>query len=623
MQRALRLIPKALHYPQLRFQYRYKGMLTPFIALSAASHSFQRYFSSTSNMSTLDVDDSLAAAAAGLELAPQPLVGDATVESIQHPFSMHGRVVIKKLLATPKAFVGQEVTIGGWVKTARVQGKGTFTFLEMNDGSTPTNLQCIVASEVHDLAAISATGTCVILKGTVKDTPEGSKEPIEIKATEVVFVGPSDASTFPVAKTKLSLEYLRSIMHFRVRSNTIAAVTRIRNCLASATHRFFQENGFLYVNTPLITSSDCEGAGEMFQVTTMLTTAEELHKTPMPSDEDIARAEGAVEEMVAKVAAMKEAGEKAKKIKKANKDVESRRARVKDLKLRVAAEGGLPRTLEGEIDYSKDFFAKPAFLSVSGQLDAEVYACAMTSVYTFGPTFRAENSNTTRHLAEFWMVEPEIAFCDIDGDMSCAEAYVQYCCKAVLAECRDDMEFISKHFDATAIDRISLVAETPFRRLPYTEAIDILLAHIAEGKKKFEVDVEWGMDLGSEHERYLAEEVFKGPIIVYNYPKDIKAFYMRLNDDGKTVAAMDILVPKVGELVGGSQREERLEVLEQRLDEMDLDREAYSWYLDLRRYGTVPHSGFGLGFERLVLFTTGMDNIRDVIPFPRYPGHIL
>eukprot|EP00730_Choanoeca_flexa_P002786 TRINITY_DN11174_c0_g1_i3.p1 TRINITY_DN11174_c0_g1~~TRINITY_DN11174_c0_g1_i3.p1 ORF type:complete len:621 (+),score=216.29 TRINITY_DN11174_c0_g1_i3:163-1863(+) len=566
----------------------------------------------------------MASDASSIAASASAAVSDQTsLASIQHPFSMHGRVVIKKLLDAPKGFVGQEVTIGGWVKTGRVQGKGAFVFLEVNDGSTPTNLQCLVSSEVHDINALSATGTCVVLKGKVVDTPEDSKEAVEIKATEVIFVGPSDASSYPIAKTKLSLEYLRTMMHFRIRSNTIAAVTRIRNCLAGATHRFFQENGFMYVNTPLITSSDCEGAGEMFQVTTMLSTAEELHKTPMPSEEDIARAEGAVQEMVDKVAAMKEAGEKAKKIKKANKDVESRRARVKELKLRLASEGGLPRTLDGEIDYSKDFFAKPAFLSVSGQLEAEVYACAMTSVYTFGPTFRAENSNTTRHLAEFWMIEPEIAFCDIHGDMACAEAYVQYCCKAILQECRADMEFIAKHFDKTALERVELVSKTPFKRLPYTEAIDILLKHVEEGKKKFEVAVEWGMDLGSEHERYLAEEVFKGPIIVYDYPKDIKAFYMRLNDDGKTVAAMDILVPKVGELVGGSQREERLDVLEKRLAEMDLDQEAYSWYLDLRRYGTVPHSGFGLGFERLVLFTTGMENIRDVIPFPRYPGHIL
>lgn len=376
----------------------------------------------------------------------------------------------------------------------------------------------------------------------------------------------------------------------------------------------------MYVHAPLITSSDCEGAGEMFQVSTLLGNKQ-------ATQEDVDAEQKKESDLGSALRTLKDAKKEGKAEKKdidaAVQSLKRQKDATKKTKQRMDWVGGLPRTENGSIDYREDFFKQPAFLTVSGQMEAEVYACALTSVYTFGPTFRAEDSHTTRHLAEFWMIEPEIAFCDITGVMQCAEDYVRFCCRRVLERCPDDMDFINKRIDKTAKARLELVSTTPFVRLPYTEAVEILIQHVKDGKRKFDEEPVWGIDLGSEHERYLSEVVFKGPVIVYDYPAAIKSFYMRMNDDGKTCAAMDILVPKVGELVGGSQREERLDMLEKKIDEAGLDRETYKWYTDLRKYGTVPHSGFGLGFERLVLFTTGIENIRDVIPFPRYPGHIL
>lgn len=451
---------------------------------------------------------------------------------------------------------------------------------------------------------------------------------VELKATKIVHLGQTDAAAYPLAKKKQSMEFLREKAHLRPRTNTIGAVARIRNALAYATHKFFQERGFLYVHTPIITASDCEGAGEMFQVTTLLAEAEEAPTVAPPSPEQLAALRAQVE---AQGAAVKEA-KAAAAADKGNAELAatSKEAIATLLKLKedlVAAEaaartvGGIPRGEDGKIDYSQDFFGKKSYLTVSGQLNGEYYACALSNIYTFGPTFRAENSHTGRHLAEFWMIEPEMAFCALEDDMSCAEDYVRFCCQYLLKHCRADLEFMVAMIDNTAIERLEQVASTPFKRVSYTEAVEILEGVVRDGTKKFEYPVSWGIDLQSEHERYLTEEIFKQPIIVYNYPKDIKAFYMRLNDDGKTVAAMDVLVPRVGELIGGSQREERYDVLEKRIEETGMPLEAYAGYLDLRRYGSVPHSGFGLGFERLILFATGLENIRDVIPFPRWPGH--
>jgi len=387
-----------------------------------------------------------------------------------------------------------------------------------------------------------------------------AKQPVELLLKEpghsVTLFGGVDSAEYPMAKGKHSMEFLRSIGHLRPRAILIGSMARVRNALAHATHEFFRDRGFVYVHTPLITAADCEGAGEMFQVTTLLADAEK---------------------------------------------------------------SGLPMTPEKKVDYSKDFFGKPSFLTVSGQLSVENYCCALSSVYTFGPTFRAENSHTSRHLAEFWMIEPELAFADIFDDMECAEDYLKYCVTYAMKHNRADLDFFEKQVEKGLLARLENLVAAPFQRLTYTEAIDILKKE--EKKAKFNQAVEWGMDLGSEHERHLAEKIYKKPVILYNYPKDIKAFYMRLNEDGKTVAAMDVLVPAIGEVIGGSQREERLDVLDSRIKEMGLDPKDYWWYRDLRRYGTVPHSGFGLGFERLIMLTTGIENIRDVIPYPRYPGH--
>ncbi|GAB4852717.1 Asparagine--tRNA ligase, cytoplasmic 1 [Ancistrocladus abbreviatus] len=533
------------------------------------------------------------------------------------------RVPIVNILCRPdggSGLAGQTVTVGGWVKTGREQGKGTFAFLELNDGSCPANLQVIVDASVAALGQLVPTGTCVLVEGQLKVPPEGTRQQIELRVSKVIEVGSVDPAKYPLPKTRLTLEFLRDFVHLRPRTNTISAVARIRNALAYATHTFFQKHGFLYVHTPIITTSDCEGAGEMFQVTTLISDSErvekELQKNPPPSEAEVEAAKLVVKEKGEAVAQLKAAKASKEEISDAVAVLTQAKEDLSRLEERAKLKPGLPEK-DGKIDYSRDFFARQAFLTVSGQLQVESFACAVSSVYTFGPTFRAEHSHTSRHLAEFWMVEPEIAFADLEDDMNCAEAYVKFLCQWLLDNCLDDMEFMAKNFDKSCIDRLRMVASTPFERITYTKAVE-LLEKVED--KKFENKVEWGIDLASEHERYLTEVLFQKPVIVYNYPKGIKAFYMRLNDDEKTVSAMDVLVPKVGELIGGSQREERLEVIQKRITEMGLPLEPYDWYLDLRRYGTVKHCGFGLGFERMILFATGIDNIRDVIPFPRYPG---
>lgn len=446
----------------------------------------------------------------------------------------------------------QAVTIKGWVRTKREQKE--FSFIEVNDGSSMAGLQVVVNATVPGYAdAIKriSTGASVEIAGTLVESPAKGQR-VELTASSLQVFGEADPETYPLQKKRHSFEFLRDIAHLRARTNSLGAVFRVRNAAATAIHQFFQAQGFLWVHTPIISASDCEGAGEMFTVTGF-----DLNQVPLTADKK-------------------------------------------------------------SVDFSKDFFGKQSFLTVSGQLEAEIMAMAFSNVYTFGPTFRAENSNTSRHLAEFWMVEPEMAFCDLQGDMELAEAFLKYVFKYVLEQCPEDMEFFNQRIDHTVLATADNIINNEFARVTYTEAVSLL----EKADKTFEFPVEWGVDLQSEHERYLAEELFKKPTIVTDYPAKIKAFYMRLSDDEKTVAAMDVLAPKIGEIIGGSQREERLDVLERRLHEVGLDPAPYWWYLDLRRYGTVPHAGFGLGFERLVQFITGMGNIRDVIPFPRAPQEV-
>lgn len=452
---------------------------------------------------------------------------------------------IRQILDRSQA--GGEVTLNGWIRTVRHSKE--FSFVEINDGSTIKNIQCVADaklpnydSEIRHLQ----TGASVRVTGELIDSP-GKGQRFEVRVTALHVYG--HAEGFPLQKKGHTMEFLRSIAHLRARSNTFGAVLRVRNEISRAIHEFFQSRGFIYLHTPIITASDCEGAGEMFRVTSL---------------------------------------------------------KLEDL----------PKK-EGQIDYSQDFFGKPANLTVSGQLNAETVALALTDVYTFGPTFRAENSNTTRHLAEFWMVEPECAFFDLADDMQLAEDFLKHIFRNVLEHCPDDMDFFEQRIDKTVRTTLAHIVDSPFERMTYTKAISIL----EKSGKTFEFPVRWGADLQSEHERYLTEEHVKRPLILTDYPRDIKAFYMRQNDDGKTVAAMDVLVPKIGEIIGGSQREERLEVLQTRIREMKLPEENYWWYLDTRRFGTAPHAGFGLGLERTIQFATGMGNIRDVIPFPRTPGN--
>jgi asparaginyl-tRNA synthetase len=448
--------------------------------------------------------------------------------------------------------VNEAITVHGWIRTRR-DSKAGISFLAIHDGSCFDAIQAIVPNDLNnyqsDVLKLT-TGAAVKVTGTLVESP-GKGQSFEIQATDVEVLGfVDDPDTYPMAAKRHSIEFLREQAHLRARTNIGGAVTRVRNTLAQAVHRFLHSKGYFWISTPLITGSDCEGAGEMFRVSTL--------------------------------------------------DMEN-----------------LPRTEQGNIDYSEDFFGKETFLTVSGQLNVETYCCALSKVYTFGPTFRAENSNTSRHLAEFWMIEPEIAFADLSDAADLAEEMLRYVFKAVLEERADDMAFFQQRVDKTVIDRLNSVIDSEFVRMDYTDAITIL----QECGEKFENPVSWGVDLNSEHERYLAEKHVGGPVVLQNYPKDIKSFYMRLNDDGKTVAAMDVLAPGIGEIIGGSQREERLDVLDKRLAEMNLDPADYSWYRDLRRYGTVPHSGFGLGFERLVAYATGIQNVRDVIPFPRTPNN--
>jgi asparaginyl-tRNA synthetase len=458
------------------------------------------------------------------------------------------KIKIKEITPT---LVNKSITLCGWVRTIRNQK--TFAFIELNDGSTLSGIQVVVSQDVPSYEKIITqvtTGCSVRVEGILVASPEGHKQQFEVQAQNITIYGQCSAEDYPLQKKRHSFEFLRTIAHLRPRTNTQGAVLRVRNALSFATHQFFQSRGFLYVQTPIITTSDCEGAGAQFLVTTM--------------------------------------------------DVNK-----------------LPRHSDGTVDFAKDFFQKPAYLTVSGQLNAETLACAMSDVYTFGPTFRAENSNTSRHLAEFWMIEPEMAFANLQDDMECAESYLKYTIRYILEHCAEDLAFFDQFVEPGLLSRLRQVAEIPFAHLTYTEAVDILI----QSNKKFDFPVSWGCDLQSEHERYLAEEYCKKPVILTDYPKEIKAFYMKMNEDKKTVAAMDVLVPKIGELIGGSQREDQADILEHRIREFGLDPKDYSWYLQLRQYGSVPHAGFGAGFERLIQFATGMENIRDVIPFPRYPGH--
>ncbi|SHI44305.1 asparagine--tRNA ligase [Lutispora thermophila] len=456
-------------------------------------------------------------------------------------------VYVKSLYRDTDSYAGKTVSVAGWIRNIRVSK--SFGFIELNDGSFFKNVQIVFGEELEnfkDIAKLNISSSLYV-EGQLVLTPE-AKQPFEIKAEKIVIEGLSSPE-YPLQKKRHSMEYLRTIAHLRPRSNTFSAVFRVRSLAAYAIHKFFNERGFVYVHTPIITGSDAEGAGQMFRVTTL--------------------------------------------------DMENP-----------------PRTEDGKVDYREDFFGKSTNLTVSGQLEAEVYALAFRNVYTFGPTFRAENSNTPRHAAEFWMIEPEIAFADLEDNMKLAEDMMKYVINYVLENAPEEMAFFNQFIDNTLLDRLQNIVDSEFGRVTYTEAIELL----KKSGKEFEYPVEWGMDLQTEHERYLTEEIFKKPVFVINYPKEIKAFYMRLNDDNKTVAAMDLLVPGVGEIIGGSQREERYDVLEKKMEEFGLDKEDYWWYMELRKYGGTKHAGYGLGFERLIMYLTGISNIRDVIPFPRTVG---
>ncbi|WP_194191924.1 asparagine--tRNA ligase [Clostridium chrysemydis] len=456
-------------------------------------------------------------------------------------------VLVRSLYRNTAEYLNKDVTITGWIRTLRASN--AFGFVEINDGSFFKNIQVVFGSELDNFKDVSKLPICSSLKiiGTLVETPN-AKQPFEIQAKEIVIEGMSD-SDYPLQKKRHTFEYLRSIAHLRPRSNAFSAVFRVRSVAAYAIHKFFQEQNFVYTHTPILTGSDCEGAGEMFRVTTF------------------------------------------------------------DLQ-------NVPTTEEGKIDFKEDFFGKETNLTVSGQLNGETFALAFRNIYTFGPTFRAENSNTARHAAEFWMVEPEISFADLNDNMELAEKMLTYVIKYVMNECPEEIQFFNQFIDKGLVERLNHVVNSNFARVTYTDAVEILKSC----DKKFDYPVEWGIDLQTEHERYLTEEHFKCPVFVTDYPKDIKAFYMRMNEDNKTVAAMDLLVPGIGEIIGGSQREERLDVLKARMAELNLNEEDYWWYLELRKYGETKHSGYGLGFERLIMYITGMSNIRDVIPFPRTTG---
>ncbi|MBW2610546.1 MAG: asparagine--tRNA ligase [Deltaproteobacteria bacterium] len=458
------------------------------------------------------------------------------------------RTKIAEIFSSTK--VGGKVTVMGWVRTRR-DSKGGFSFIEVNDGSCLSNLQVITDDKLanyREEVLRLQTGCSVRVLGTLTAS-RGKGQKVEVQAQEIEVLGWADPDIYPLQKKRHSFEFLRTIAHLRPRTNTLSAVARVRNAMSQAIHTFFQERGFLYVHTPIITGSDCEGAGEMFQVTSL-----DLDNIP-----------------------------------------------IKD----------------GHVDFEKDFFSSPSHLTVSGQLEAEIYALSMGDVYTFGPTFRAENSNTSRHLAEFWMVEPEMAFCDLEGNIELAVEFLKHIFAYVLENCKEDMGLFNRFIDTSVIETLERIISQDFETLTYTDGIEIL----SKSREKFEFPVEWGSDLQSEHERYLCEKVFNKPIVMTDYPKEIKSFYMKVNEDEKTVRAMDVLVPKIGEIIGGSQREDDYNTLLQRIKEMGLNPDDYWWYLELRKFGSAPHAGFGLGFERLIQFVTGMSNIRDVIPFPRTPGN--
>ena len=461
---------------------------------------------------------------------------------------MKQRLRIKELLRGE--LVGQSVCVKGWVRTKR--GNKAVSFIALNDGSTIHNIQIVADNDKFEASLLSkiTTGASLSIVGELVAS-QGKGQSVEIQASEIEVLGTADPETYPLQKKGHSLEFLREIAHLRPRTNTFGAIYRMRHEMSMAIHTYFHEQGFYYFHAPLITASDCEGAGQMFQVTTL----------PL---------------------------------------------------------NDLPRTEDGSIDHSQDFFGKPTALTVSGQLEGELAAMSMGAIYTFGPTFRAENSNTPRHLAEFWMIEPEVAFLEIEENMDLAEDFIKHCVRWALERCADDIAFLAEHYDKELVERLKFVLDKPFKRLTYTEGIEILEAAVKAGRK-FEFPIYWGADMSSEHERYLVEEHFKTPVIVTDYPKEIKSFYMKLNEDGKTVRGMDVLFPKIGEIIGGSEREADYDKLKARAEEMGVPDKDIWWYMDTRRYGTAPHSGFGLGFERLLLFVTGMTNIRDVIPFPRTP----
>ena len=455
-------------------------------------------------------------------------------------------LTVKELYRQKEEYIGKTVKVAGWIRTSRLSKN--FGFIELNDGSFFKNMQIVLDEKLENFKEIGKLpiSSSILVEGKLVST-EGAKQPVEIHATNIVVEGESDNS-YPLQKKRHTVEYLRTIAHLRPRSNMFSAVFRVRSVAAYAVHKFFQERNFVYAHSPIITGSDCEGAGEMFRITTL--------------------------------------------------DLDN-----------------VPKTEEWKIDYSQDFFGKEANLTVSGQLNAEIMALAFRNVYTFGPTFRAENSYTGRHASEFWMIEPEIAFADLEDNMELAEDMVKYIINYVLEHCPEEMEFFNAFVDKGLLERLHNIVNSDFIRITYTKAVELLL----ESGQKFEYPVEWGIDLQTEHERYITEQIFKAPVFVTDYPKDIKAFYMRWNEDGKTVRAMDLLVPGVGEIIGGSQREEREDVLLERIEEFGLNKEDYWWYLELRKFGTATHSGFGLGFERMIMYLTGVSNIRDVIPFPRTP----
>lgn len=557
-----------------------------------------------------------------------------SIKSLEDPFSMYGKIPIKNIIKLSKdqikSILGKTCVIGGWVESGRKNKK--IAFLTLKDGSCFESIQVVVESDITDnLSAIVKKDCSLMLSGMFIEPPEDKREKqsFEFHVKKILHIGECPPDGYPVPKNKdLTLEGLRSVPQFRSRTKTLGAMFAIRNALAMATHKFFQHHGFKYMHPPLITASDCEGAGEMFQVTTLLDEADANCKVQPPSFEELEEAETEYLKQCNLFKQMKAQTPKPSK-EEISKEVEKICVLKKKLdeikeKVDLFKGGGILRKEDGTIDYSKDFFAKPAYLAVSGQLDGESYACSSGGgkIYTFGPTFRAEPSLTSRHLAEFWMIEPEIAFCDLGGLMKCVESYVKFCIKYVLEECKSEMHFFNERIDDKCISRLTKTIEQPFAKLSYSDAITLLMDHEKEGHfvRENEEDelVTWGIDLRSEHERYLCETIYDKPLILFDYPSGIKAFYMFQNDDGKTVAAMDLLVPGIGELVGGSQREDRVSVLTDKIKTLGLDEEDYKSYVDIRRFGGVPHSGFGLGFERLIRYVTGLESIRDVIPYPRY-----